>query len=627
MSHEPLYCLRHSLSHVLAQAVQRSVDPHTQLGTGPAIEDGFYYDMKLSDWIVIGEDQLKWLTQTMGKITKEWQSFGCYTAKDKDEAIAICQLMQQSFKEELVHKFSEKEGTKYTFYYNTIALIAKDKLLADSQSDYIHLYETINQQWSNYQPLDGRYIVFLDLCEGGHVENTKEITDGCFVLHKISGAYRQWKEENPQMTRVYGLALGTKEELKTHLTMLEEAKKRDHRIIGAKMKLFTLSPLVGSGLPLFQPNGMTIRKELTDYLRSLHQSKGYQRVWTPHLAKADLYKTSWHREHYAEDLFHVHGGSSGEEFCIKPMNCPHHMQLFADNQFSYRDMPVRYFEPATVYRDEKTWQLWGLTRVRAITQDDGHLFCRPSQIAAEIQTIVSIIQEFYATMGMLQWYRVSLSLRGSDKTYLWSDEIRDTAETALKDICNKGGLNYKEMPGEAAFYGPKLDFMFQDAIGRRHQLATCQIDFNLPERFDLTYINEQWEPERPVVIHRAISGSIERFMGVMIEQFAGNFPLWLAPEQVRIITVADKFDKYANQVCAMLTGEGLRATIDQSDDSFSKKIRNAELEKVTYVAIVGEKEESDSTVSIRNVRTKAQYTLPTAQRLHDLLVEYRTRKL
>jgi threonyl-tRNA synthetase len=297
--------------------------------------------------------------------------------------------------------------------------------------------------------------------------------------------------------------------------MMEEAKKRDHRILGKQLKIFTLSDLVGSWLPLFQPNGMVIRKELTDYLRELHKPYGYQWVWTPHLAKEALYECSGHAWHYLEDMFHVHGWTSKEDYFLKPMNCPHHMQLFADNQFSYRDMPIRYFEPATVYRDEKTWQLSWLTRVRSITQDDGHLFCRIGQLKSEITTIVTMVKEFYTTVGMIDKYRVSFSVRWEDKTkYLGSDENWAVAEKALKEICDELGLNYKVMPGEAAFYGPKLDFQFNDAIGRERQLATIQIDFNQPERFDLAFVNEEWERERPVVIHRAISGSLERFIGL-----------------------------------------------------------------------------------------------------------------
>ena len=343
--------------------------------------------------------------------------------------------------------------------------------------------------------------------------------------------------------------------------MMEEAKKRDHRILGQRLKLFTISPLVGSGLPLMQPKGMVIRKAIEDYLREMHADKGYDRVRTPHLAKEELYITSGHAEKFGDELFRVQGAD--EKFFMKPMNCPHHMQIFADNQFSYRDMPIRYFEPATVYRDEKTGQLSGLTRVRAITQDDGHLFCRVGQISEEVGTIVDIIKQFYTTMGMIEGYRVRLSVRGPEGKYLGSDEVWEQAEGALRDASEKYELPYRIGIDEAAFYGPKLDFMFKDAIGREWQLATIQCDFNLPVRFDLSYVNEQGEKERPVVIHRAISGSLERFMGVMIEHFGGAFPVWLAPRQVTVIPVADVFNDYAQEVKTILKKQGIRADVDE----------------------------------------------------------------
>ena len=566
-SHDQLYCIRHSLSHVLAQALQRTLDPSAQLWTWPAIEDGFYYDVSLSKGLEFKEENLKELGKVMEGIVKEGQGFWKYTAKDKAEALMICDLMKQDFKKELIEKFYQADNTaQYTFYYNFVDSKSLPALEKKSHSDYIKLYTHLTTKIGELDSsISGNFITFLDLCEGGHVENLKELPDGCFAMN---------------------------------------------RTIGAKMKLFTISELVGSGLPLFQPNGMILRKEITDYLWELHKNEGYQWVWTPHIAKEVLYTTSGHAKHYMDDMFKVHGGTSNEDFYIKPMNCPHHMQLFADNAFSYRDMPIRYFEPATVYRDEKPGQLSGLTRVRNITQDDGHLFCRTSQIKDEANTIVSIIKKFYETMGMFEWYWVSLSLRGEDKeNYLWSDEMWEEAENALREVCISAGLNYKEVPGEAAFYGPKLDFMFRDAIGRYHQLGTCQVDWNLPERFDLSFTNEQGEKERPIVIHRAIAGSLERFIGVMVENFAGDFPLWLSPEQIRVVPVAEVFTDYAKEVQQLCNQAGLRAKVDTSDDSFSKKIRNAETDKVYYVLIVGEKEVEDNTVSLRNVRTKEQEVL------------------
>ena len=322
---------------------------------------------------------------------------------------------------------------------------------------------------------------------------TSDIGEENFSLDKLAGAYWRGDSKNKMLTRIYGLGFESREALEAYKTMMEEAKKRDHRILGKKLKLFTLSDLVGSGLPLIQPRGMIMRKAIEEYLWDLHKDKGYDRVWTPHLAKEELYQTSGHAGKYLEDMFSVYGGTSKENFFLKPMNCPHHMQLFADNQFSYRDMPIRYFEPATVYRDEKTGQLSGLTRVRSITQDDGHLFCRVSQIQEEVGTIVDIIKEFYTTFGLMDGYWVSLSIRdmSTPEKYLGGNDVWEIAEKALEDAAKASGLNYRPMPGEAAFYGPKLDFMFKDAIGREWQLATIQCDFNQPNRFHLSFVNEK----------------------------------------------------------------------------------------------------------------------------------------
>ncbi len=660
---------RHSLAHILAQAVQQTIDPFVSLGTGPAVDNGFYYDMLFSNGVSVGEDQLKDITKTMQGIVKQNQAFVLYTAKNKDEALHILSLVEWTesnlfdkmktllggdtqlahgatrFKKELVEKFALADLEKsaawwaegwvtwseltYTFYFNTLPKAAADKLLEHARPAYKAIYEGLTEYLVSVNAVDAsQFVTFIDLCEGPHVDTTKDIADGSFVLEKIAGAYWQANEKNPQMTRIYGIAFASKDELKAYQTMMEEARKRDHRILGEKLKIFTISPLVWSGLPLFQPNGTIIRKELEEYLWSLHRPKGYQRVWTPHLAKEDLYICSGHAGHYLDDMFSVHGGTSQEKFYVKPMNCPHHMQIFADNQFSYRDMPVRYFEPATVYRDEKTGQLAGLTRVRAITQDDGHLFCRIAQVHQEVTTIVKIIKDFYTTMGMMEWYWVRLSLRWDDKeNYLGSDEVWETAEKALTAVCDSEGLPYKPEKWEAAFYGPKLDFMFKDAIGREWQLATCQLDFNLPERFDLSFVNEQGEKERPVVIHRAISGSLERFIGVMIEHFAGAFPLWLAPAQIMFVLVAEVFTDYCYELKEACEAQNLRAKVDTSDDSFSKKIRNAELDKIPYIAIIGEKEVTDKSVSVRIYKTKEQTTVSAEQFIADRLKEYQERSL
>ena len=606
--------------------MQREQQRDVEVAIGPAIDNGFYYDFLFSQDKQLKEEDLKRIQSQMEKIIKENQDFVGFSLPDAESQKLVLDLMKQQYKEEMRAEFAAA-GEEITFWANTIVESAKDALLKGINLDYIAYYQTVTDYLQARFPdqFAGKFVTFLDMCEGGHVNSTKEIDPRAFKLEKLAGAYWRGNSDNVMMTRVYGLAFDTKEELQSYITMMEEAKKRDHRILGQKLKLFTISPLVGSGLPLLQPHGMIIRKEIEDFLWQLHKDKGYQRVWTPHLAKEDLYKTSGHAEKFWDELFRVKGKE--ENFFMKPMNCPHHMQIFADNQFSYRDMPVRYFEPATVYRDEKTWQLSGLTRVRSITQDDGHLFCRVDQIMQEVWTIVEIIKKFYSTLGMINDYWVRLSVRGPEWKYLGSDEVWEKAEGALRAACEKFDLPFKIGIDEAAFYGPKLDFMFKDAIGRERQLATIQCDFNLPVRFDLSFINEQGEKERPVVIHRAISGSLERFMGVMIEHFGGAFPLWLAPIQVQIVPVAEKFNDYAFQLKSQLNQLDVRAKVDDGSDSFSKKIRNAELMKIPYTLIVGEKEQNSDSVSVREFRSKAQYEKSVVDFIVQLTAERGERKL
>lgn len=602
---------KHSLAHIMAQAVKEHF-PDAKLGIGPATDDGFYYDFDFGD-AVITENDLKKIEKSMKKILSQKQKF-IHFHVSYDEAREILKVMNEEFKNILIDRFEsgnfkneEKlESGTIGFSINT----SKGK----SSEYYAKIQEFLKEKnFYDFTELDGdqvKNLKFIDMCAGPHIDSTADIDPNSFALARIAGAYWLGDAKNQQLTRIYAYAFETAEELDSHLKMLEEAKKRDHRILGKKMKLFTISDLVGSGLPLIQPRGMIMRKAIEDYLWSLHANKGYDRIWTPHLAKEDLYITSGHAGHYLEDMFSVWGGTSQEKFYVKPMNCPHHMQLFADNQFSYRDMPIRYFEPATVYRDEKTGQLSGLTRVRSITQDDGHLFCRVTQIKDEVSTIVGIIKEFYKTFGLLDGYWVSLSVRDPEnlEKYLGDENVWQTAEKALEDAAEANSLNYKRMEGEAAFYGPKLDFMFKDAIGREWQLATIQCDFNLPNRFELSFKNEEGQEERPVVIHRAISGSLERFMGIMIEHFAGVFPLWIAPEQVRIVPVGEAFVDYAEDVFVEMKKHGIRVKLDDSSDSLSKKIRNAETAHINYILVVGEQEKNSGTLAVRNYKTKEQTT-------------------
>ncbi len=565
---------RHTLAHLLAAAVLE-LFPDAKPTIGPAVDNGFYYDFDFGKNAPKEEDLTR-IEEKMRALLPDWDSF------TREEISA--------------------DDARKLFKHNPYKIELTDEI--EKTGDAVSIYTCGG---------------FSDLCRGGHAEHpNKDIKPDSFKLERIAGAYWRGDENNTMLTRIYGLAFPTKKELDAYITQQEEAKKRDHRILGAQLKLFTLSPLVGSGLPLLQPNGAIIRREIEEYLWDLHKNKGYDRVWTPHLAKEALYETSGHASKFGDELFRVQGKE--EKFFLKPMNCPHHMQIFADNHFSYRDMPVRYFEPATVYRDEKTGQLSGLTRVRSITQDDGHLFCRVSQINEEVSTIVGIIKEFYATMHMLEGYWVRLSLRGADGTYLGSDQVWETAQQALQDAAESNKLPYKAVEGEAAFYGPKLDFMFKDAIGREWQLATIQCDFNLPERFDLSFINEQGEKERPVVIHRAISGSLERFMGVMIEHFAGAFPLWLAPVQARILPISEAHKDYAHEILKALKAADIRTDIDESNETLGKKIREAKTKKIPYLLVIGDQEVESKTATLES-RDKGKVGALSAKDIVEKLQE------
>jgi len=569
--------IRHSLAHIMAEVVLEFW-PKTKLGMGPAIENGFYYD------------------------------FDFQTPPTPDDLTKIEDRMQEIIRQG--QKFEKQEISK----------IKAKKIFANQKYKLELISELPGKAVSVYTSGN-----FTDLCKGPHVKSTKEIDANAFKLTKIAGAYWKGDEKNKMLTRIYAAAFGTEKELTDYLNMLQEAEKRDHRVLGKSLKLFTISELVGAGLPLLQPNGMILREEIENYLWQLHKDKGYSRIWTPHIAKKGLYETSGHAAKFGNELFRVKGGE--EEFFIKPMNCPHHMQIFSDNQFSYRDMPVRYFEPATVYRYEKTGELSGLTRVRAVTQDDGHLFCRVSQISDEVDAIVGIIKEFYTTMKMLEGYWVRLSVRGKDKKmYLGSDAVWKKAEVALEESAKKNKLNYKRVEGEAAFYGPKLDFMFKDAIGREWQLATIQCDFNLPERFDLFFVNEKGEKERPVVIHRAISGSLERFMGVMIEHFAGAFPVWLSPVQAAIIPISEKHAAYARNIAKEFQKNNIRFEIKNENETLGKKIRNAEMQKIPYLLILGDKEVAASAVSVRERGKGDLGQMPTEKFINEISEKIKARK-
>lgn len=579
---DQLYKIRHSAEHVLTQAMLRLYG-HDKffMAMGPATDEGFYFDFEALNDFKITEEDFPKIEAEMAKIIKE------------NLPIIRSEITLDQAKELFKNNPYKME------WLNSI----------ENRGEVISIYKTGDE--------------FVDLCAGPHIESTSEIK--AFKLLSLAGAYWHGDEKNKMLTRIYGTAFDSQKALDDYLFMIEEAKKRDHRILGQKLKLFTISKLVGAGLPLLQPHGMILREEIENYLWDLHKNKGYLRVWTPHITKEDLYITSGHAEKFGDNIFRVQGKE--EKFYLKPMNCPHHMQIFADNQFSYRDMPVRYFEPATVYRDEKTGELSGLTRVRAITQDDGHLFCRVSQLDTEIATIISIIKEFFTTMGMLQGYWVRLSVRGPKGKYLGSDEVWEKAEAALKSVSEKEKLPYQIGIDEAAFYGPKLDFMFKDAIGREWQLSTIQCDFNLPERFDLSFINEKGEKERPVVIHRAISGSLERFMGILIEQFAGAFPVWLSPVQAKIIPITDAQHEYAQKIREELNQEGIRAEVDDRSEKMQAKIRDAQMEKIPYMLIIGGREVEANAVSVRQRDGQDLGALPFSEFLAKIKEQIHTKSL
>ena len=445
---------------------------------------------------------------------------------------------------------------------------------------------------------------FTDLCRGGHAENpAQEIAADAFLLDKIAGAYWRGDEKNPMLTRIYGVAFDTKEELEKYEEQQKEAKARDHRKLGKELDLFTFSDLVGPGLPLYTPKGQMLRESITDLLWDISKKYGYEKVSIPHIAKVDLYETSGHAAKFKEEFFYVHGAQSGDDFVLKPMNCPHHTQIYDSKPRSYRELPVRMAEVTHMYRDEKPGQLAGLSRVRAIAIDDAHIFCTPEQIKQEAMNIVKIIEEFYSAFGLYEKgtsFWVSLSVRDPEtpEKYLGDDANWELAESCLQEVSDEMELDAKRMEGEAAFYGPKLDFMFTDALGRERQLGTVQIDFVQPDRFRLEYVDKDGERKTPVMIHRAIAGSLERFMVIMIEHFAGAFPLWMSPVQLAIIPVADAHNDYAAEVYNTLKAVGLRVELDDSNESMGKKIRNAKKAKLPYFIVIGDTEVADKSVTL-----------------------------
>lgn len=557
---ETLHAMRHSCAHVLAAAVER-LYPETKFGVGPVIENGFYYDILTPT--PLSEDDLKAIQKEMQKIINQGHDME-REEMSIDEAITFFDERDQDFKVELLTTLKEKGTTKVN---------PEEAQDIDPNATTASVYKTGD---------------FVDLCRGPHVESTKEI--GAFKLWKLAGAYWRGDENNPQMQRVYGLCFETKEELQAYVNMLEEAKKRDHRKLGQELDLFTFSDLVGPGLPLFTPRGTVMREMLAEFVWRLMKPYGYTKVLIPHMAKAELYKTSGHWDKFADDIFHISSKKTDQAFVMKPMNCPHHTQIYASQMRSYRDLPLRLSEVTAVYRDENTGQLQGLSRVRSITQDDAHVFCRMDQVKEEAMAIYEIIKKFYDAFDMPLSIRLSVHDPEEPEKYLGGADVWENAVGTLEALVKEIGQEYEVGVGEAAFYGPKIDFIATDAIGREWQLATIQLDFNLPERFELEYIDENNERVRPVMIHRAISGSLERFMALMIEHYAGAFPMWLAPEQIRLVTVSDEFVEFATQLRRKLLEEDIRVELDDSNEKVGKKIRNAAMAKVPWTIVIGEKE-------------------------------------
>jgi len=583
-NNDKLYAMRHSLAHIMATAIQH-IWPDVKLGVGPVVENGFYYDVDLGE-NKLSEADFDRIETEMRKVIEAKQPFE-RSMKPVDEALAWAYETHQPYKMELLNDL-KREGTTLAKDLDIAMMGLPAGILGTTSA------QTITEV-SFYTNGD-----FTDLCRGPHAESTDKV--GAFKLMRVAGAYWRGKESNPQMQRIYGVAFATPKELREYLNMLEEAKKRDHRKLGQELDLFIFSDLVGQGLPLWTPRGTILKNQLDAFVQELREEAGFQQVSIPHITKKDLYERSGHWAKFKDELFRI-TTREGHEFAMKPMNCPHHTQIYAAQPRSYRDLPIRYRDTTMVYRDEQSGELGGLSRVRAITQDDAHVFCRTSQVEDEVASLWNIIETFYEVCGFEQ-FRVRLSTHDPANMggYAGSEDKWVSTVLQLRNIVEaKMGDDYIEGVGEAAFYGPKIDFMAKDAIGREHQLATIQLDFNQPESFDLTCKNETDSPERIVMLHCAVMGSHERFLSVYIEHTAGRFPVWCAPEQIRLISVnqEDSTLEFISKLQKQGKELKLRVTTDNGNESVGKKIRAAELAKVPYVIVVGEKEVAGGDVTPR----------------------------
>lgn len=544
----------HSSSHILAQALEE-LYPGIHLSIGPAIENGFYYDVDFGDQSISDKDFSK-IENKMLEIARGKHDF-IMRSSTKEEALNYYKSQDNPYKVELIENL--EDGT-ITF--------------CDHSS-------------------------FTDLCRGGHIPNTGIIK--AVKIMSVAGAYWRGDENNKQLTRVYGISFPKQKELKTYLELLEEAKKRDHRKLGKELELFSFSKRVGQGLPLWLPKGAALRERLENFLKNAQKKAGYEMVVTPHIGQKELYECSGHYAKYGEDSFQpINTPAEGEEFLLKPMNCPHHCEIYNSKPFSYKDLPKRYAEFGTVYRYEQSGELHGLTRVRGFTQDDAHIFCTPDQLDEEFKNVIDLVLYVFGSLGF-ENFTAQVSLRDPEKPekYIGDTENWEKAEQAIINAAKDKGLNYVVETGEAAFYGPKLDFMVKDALGRSWQLGTIQVDYNLPERFDLNYKGSDNELHRPVMIHRAPFGSLERFIAILLEHTGGNFPLWLVPEQVIILSLSDKYEKYSEKVLNLLENYDIRGLVDHRNETVGKKIREAEMNKIPYMLVIGEQEELNNTVTVR----------------------------
>lgn len=544
----------HSSAHLMAEAIE-ILYPGVKFGIGPDIENGFYYDIDFMDYSISSDDFPK-IEEKMLELAKGNQKF----------------IRKEVSKKE-AEEFFKAKGDEY-----------KLELISELNDGQITFYQTGN---------------FVDLCRGPHIPDTSFIK--AVKLLNTAGAYWRGDEKRKQLTRIYGITFPKQKELTDYLTILEEAKKRDHRKLGKELELFTFSQKVGQGLPIWLPKGAALRERLENFLKKIQKQGGYEQVITPHIGNVDLYKTSGHFSKYGKDSFQpISTPIEGESFFLKPMNCPHHCEIYKTKHRSYKDLPIRLAEFGTVYRYEQSGELHGLTRVRSFTQDDAHIFCRPDQLKDEFIAVIDIVLYIFKTLDFKDFItQISLRDKNNPDKYIGTDENWEKAENAIIEAAREKGLNTIIEYGEAAFYGPKLDFMVRDALGRKWQLGTIQVDYNLPERFDLEYVGSDNQKHRPVMIHRAPFGSMERFIAVLIEHTAGKFPLWLTPEQFIILPISEKYSDYAKKVLYLLKNYELRGSIDERNEKTGKKIRDAELQRIPYMLIVGEKEENQGTVSVR----------------------------